>query len=78
MEREREKEGLSVPLDEGSRLKGLSCDGDGGEDVSGGVAAVTFKSKGRRGFGRRIGGPSDGIAKVIQEELDGLSNERTV
>ena len=60
IDRVREKLlGVSVPLMLGSRVFAfLSGVGEGGEEVSG-MAEVKLSSKGRRGVGFTIVGPSD-------------------
>jgi hypothetical protein len=68
IDRVREYDGVSVPLlpPLTSRWPGLdnSPGGLGFVEVSGGVALVRLRSNGRRGVGRRIGGPSEGILQI--------------
>jgi hypothetical protein len=57
----RLKLGVSTPeFGFGSRRFGLDS-GVGGDGVSGGVALVRLRSKGRLGVGRKRGGPSEAI-----------------
>jgi hypothetical protein len=65
IERVRLKEGVSAPplLPRAPKWFGLagSAADAGGDGSFGGVALVIFKSNGRRGVGRSIGGPSEGM-----------------
>ena len=68
IERVRLKDGVSVPpvLVLASRWLGFASSAAGGgvDGSFGGVALVTFRSNGRRGIGRSIVGPSEGIFRV--------------
>lgn len=74
IERVRLKEGVSAPplLALASKWLGLAGSAvETGVDGSfGGVALVIFKSNGRRGIGRRIGGLSEGILYTVARKCD--------